>query len=622
MSKNKKEKSEDKTTIIRDRILAARKNTKERHIKVKQWNKYWNGTAKPSSIKPMDYIFVNYCFAVIKNKIARLYYRNPFINVKPVNPNNEKAVMAAEKAEPVVNKQMNDRKFGIRSQIKKSLMDWQRTGLGAFFVGWETELEEDKEEVKSINSDQPDFRRIHPLKIHLPSNFTPEKIPYVVIEVDSSLDDLKNNKNYNQEVLGRLRPASISYTKTGDKSSSESNDLARVKTFHYYDEKEMAVYVQSEEDPIIAPKANPYLKVFGAERAIPVRFIWGDDDLETEWPMSTIQIMEKLQMELNKTRTQKSIHRKRFNRKYLYDKTLGNDDVTKVEEGQDGIMIGVNVEGNKNLSNMVVPISDANQTMANDEMDRLTKDDINVITGISQVGLSGKSVNQTLGQDQIGESRSQSREDEEQEMVEEFVEEIYAALLQLDQAKLQTAIAVKINGEKTQEWQEVTGDDIQGEMLLTVVSGSMVRETDDQVRKEAGAVSAHIATVPTLQKLLPDVAASILDTYPQFSSIAEKAKEIIKQNEKNPPPPPPPPASAPAQVLVAIADLIKGGVQVSINQIEAALQMAGLPPSTPPPPLPPQGQPDMPLVPPQEIPMKPSMESPMPPQGLPQGLPQ
>jgi hypothetical protein len=603
--KKEKTETEDKNKIILDRILVARNNSKVWHDKVKTWNKFWNGTARPGSIKQSDYIFVNYVFAVIKNKLSRLYYRNPFINVKPVNPKNEKAVLAAEKAEPVVNKQMNDRKLGIRSQIKKSLTDWQRTGIGAFFVGWKTDLEEDKDEVKSINSDQPDFRRIHPLKLHLPPSFTPEKQPYVVIEVDSSLDDLKKNKNYDQEVLKNLRPASISYIKS-NKSSSESKDLARIKTFHYYDSEERAVYVQSEDKPILAPEENPYAEIFGEEKAIPVRFIWGDDDLESEWPISTIQIMEKLQLELNKTRTQKSIHRKRFNRKYLVDSSLGSDDIAKIEEGQDGIVVPISLEGGKNINNLVVPISDANQTMANDEMDRLTKDDINVITGMSQVGLSGKSVNETLGQDQIGESRSQAREDEEQEMVEEFVEDIYGSLLQLDQANLQTPTAVKINGSKTQEWQEVSSEDIKGEMLLSVVSGSMVRETDDQVRKEAGAVSAHIATVPMLSKLLPDVAASILDTYPQFSSIADKAKEIIKQNENTPPSPPPPPVSTPAQILVAISDLIKGGVQVSINQIEAALQMAGLPPSTPPTPqiMPPMGQemPGQPPMPPQEQP--------------------
>jgi len=464
------------------------------------------------------------------------------------------------------------------------LNDWQRTGIGAFFVGWSTDLVQDGEEVTSVNEDQPDFRRLHSLKIHFPPDFTPEKQEYVVIEVDSPWDSLKSNKNYNQDVVTNLRSASISYVKS-DNKSKETEDLARVKTFHYFSATERAVFVQAEDEPILAPEPNPYAEVFGKGREIPVRFIWGDDELESEWPMSTIQVMEKLQMELNKTRTQKSTHRKRFNRKYLADDTLKSDDLAKIEEGQDGVIVPVTVEGNKNINNMVVPIADANMTIANDDMDRLTKDDINVVTGSTQVGLSGRSVNPTLGQDEIGETRSQSREDEEQEMVEEFVEEIYTALLQLDQAKLQTPIAVKINGSQTQEWQEVTGEDIKEELLVTVVSGSMVRETDEQIRKEAAALNAQVSLVPMFQQLVPEITASVLDSYPQFSSVAEKAKELIKQNEENPPPPPPPPPATSAQILNSLSSLIKAGVQISIPQIEAALQMAGLPPSMPNPPM-------------------------------------
>lgn len=596
MAKKKEEPKDDKNTVIKDRILAARKFSGDWHKRLLDWNRLWNGTKRPVSIKPIDYIFVNYTYAVIKNKLARLYYRNPFINVKAVNPNDEKEVKAAEKAEPVVNKQMSDRKLGIRGQIKKSLNDWQRGGIGAFFVGWSTILDEEGGSVTGITEDKPDFRRIHPSKLHLPPNFTTEKQPYVVIEIDSPLEDLMKNKNYNQDVLDSLRPASISYTKT-DGSSGESKDLAMVKTFHYYDSQEMAVYVQSEDDPILAPRVNPYLEAYGQDRAIPLRFIWGDDDLETEWPMSTVQMMQTLQMELNKTRSQKSIHRKRFNRKYLADKNVfGSDDLAKLEEGQDGTVVPISLEGGRSIEGVLTAVQDANQTMANDEMDRLTKDDINVVAGVSQVGLSGKSVNQTLGQDQIGETRSQAREDEEQEQVEEFVEEIYIALLQLDQKKLQTPIAVKINGSPTQEWQEVSDADIQGNLSLTVVSGSMVRETDDQIRKEAAAVSAHVGTVPMFQSLMPDITASILDTYPQFSSVAEKAKEIVKKNENIPPLPPPPPQSTGAQILVALADLAKIGLVPTNGQLDAAMQMAGLPPSmgqqpqlpSEQPPLPPQ----------------------------------
>lgn len=581
----KKKPADDKDKVIRDRILLAKKNTREYHNRVKQWNKYWNGTAKPASVRPADYIFVNYVFAIIKNKISRLYYRNPFINVQARNPKIQGMAPVAKKAEAVVNKQMQDRQLGIRGQIKKSLLDWQRTGIGVFFTGWSTDLETDQEEVTGIKEDNPDFRRIHPLKVHLPPSFSPETLMdmYAVIEVDASLDDLKANKNYDQDVLNSLASASITYLKPDNKFGSEEPDLARVKTYHYYSSKERAVYVQHEDRPILKAEPNPYAEDFGEDAAIPLRFIWGDDDLESEWPMSPIQIMQALQMELNKTRTQKATHRKRFNRKYLIDDTVDSGGRDKLSEGQDGTMVPVTLEGGKNIANLVWPVPDAQQTPTNDEMDRLIKDDLNVVMGTSQLTLSAKSTNPTLGQDQMSEAKSQTREDEEQEMVEEFVESIYTALLQLDQKRLQTATAVKITGDPTQEWQELSSDDIQGEFSLKVVSGSMVRETDATIRQEAGALMQVMGGIPMFYSLMPKVVTSILDTYPVFSGVAEEAKKMISDMESQGIPLEPPPPQSLGRLLVGVADLLvafsKAGVQLTPDQLNAIFQRAGLPPN-------------------------------------------
>lgn len=585
----------DETTY--DRIQVAIRFTKKWHKQVDHNNRLWNGTLRPKNVAEEDKANPNYTFAVIKSKLARLYYRNPRIDVVPTNGKDVSVpdIRAnAKNAELVVNKQMKDPEYSIRRHIKLALLDWKRTGIGAVFTGWETKFHPtEKVELPQTNpdgtpvldelgqpvlekmprlvKDGPDIRRVHPKHVHLPPGFTEEHQDYVVIEFQRPYKEVMKDKRYDKEALKDLEGMAREYIdkeylegegKEKDKTKA-TEDLARITEYHYYDQDSWCVYAKGVKKPLLEDK-NPYAEIFGEDDPLPITLIFGDDDLESPWPISEVQTFEDQQLELDRIRAQQINHRKRFNRKALYDKgAITNDEIEKLKNPEDGTMVGVLLEGPQTLETVYRNLEEADLRYP-EGVEQHIKEDIQVISGISSTGLAGISTNDTLGQDQIAESRSKSREDEEQAMVEEYVERIYRRLLQLDQAKLQEAVAVKVSADPAnQEWLNVSPEDIQGSMFLNVVSGSMVRETDEVVRKQASDVMNILAPLPQFAALLPDVAISILDTYPMFSTVAEKAKAILEQAQMMPAVPMAPPAPGQLQEAPPTPE----GISAGANQV-------------------------------------------------------
>ena len=185
-------------------------------------------------------------------------------------------------------------------------------------------------------------------------------------------------------------------------------------------------------------------------------------------------------------------------------------------------------------------------------LDKRIIDDINVITGIAQYQRSGKGGPETLGQTQIVEEHSQSRADEEQSQVEDFVSGIYRRLLQLNQAFLQDYMSFEITGEDgSSEWLDVGNENIEGELDLDVESGSMVKLDDDVIRKQTQDAYNLLIKAPESQVIKKDLMVAVLESLPAMKQTAEK----LKTAPPPPPPPPPPPKDTVGSVTFNLADM-------------------------------------------------------------------
>lgn len=538
-------KEEKLSDTIRDRITVSIKFMKDWKSGVDMANLYWTGKSKPKNIARENFYSVNYIYAIIKDSIARMYYRNPQINVEPINGQDPLIFKNAKNAQLVLNWQAQKREYRLRDHIKLALLDWQRTGIGCVFTGWTTLLEQEKDEIKRIQKDQPDIKRIHPKHIYLSPGFTRDKIDYVVLEYQVPLKEVKKNKNFNQEALDGFNVSNYLDKEWRDDDDGktkvkETEDMARVTLYHYYDAEHWFVYLKGVDEPLMQ-KPNPYAEVFGEDNPLPVTLIWGDDDLNSLFPISKIEPIKDIQRELSMVRSQQVNHRKRFNRKAVYD--LAAYDSTKIEKlknPDDGTMVGIELQSGKTLAESIYSIPEQ-PLQYPFQIEPMIKEDIYVISGTTPTALTGKSANPTLGQDELSAKSAQNREEEDQATVEQFVESIYQRLLQLDQTYLQQPIAMKISGSADQQWMDLSSSDIAGGMTLKVVSGSMMRETDEVVRKQAMDVLNLVGMLPIGQPLIPEIIQKILDTFPMFADVAEKMKGMMMQPQ---PPMMPPQAGA------------------------------------------------------------------------------
>jgi hypothetical protein len=540
------DKKQEGAEVYWGRIQVAQRFSKKWHDKIKPWNDLWTGRFKPDNVDEDNKISVNYTYSTIKNKVSRLFYQNPKIIVEAQNGKNPEEQQSAKVAQSVVNWQMNWKQYRIREHLKKALYDWKITSMGFVFTGWNTILEKDKDGVVSeILKDQPDIRRIHPKKVHLPPSFTQDEIPYIVLETQEKYLKVKNESKYNKEVRDNLEAkeyVSIE-DRMGDDGTlkvKETDDMALQTLYHYYDDEKWVIFAKGNNETPLYEGKNPYAEVFGPDNPLPIVVIFGDLDLESEIPLCEIELIKPQQIELNKIRAQQINHRKRFNRQTLYDMDMiGESELDKLKDPADGTLIGIHREQNRPLAESIYQVPEGKLSYPFD-IEPYIKEDINVITGMNQIAITGKSGNKTLGQDEMAEGSTEDRLSEEKASVEDFIEEIYRRLLQLDQAFLQKEIPIKLTGDVEQSWIDATKEDIQGQLTLNVVSGSTIRETDPVVRKQATDVLNLIGEKPEYQTISPLLVAKILETMPSMSDIAEQIKvaaDAARQAMEQVPPP-------------------------------------------------------------------------------------
>lgn len=579
--------SKESQNLYKKRVDSAKKFFKDkREQEIKTWNALYVGKVFDESISAQDQTFVNYTYSNVENKISSLYYKNPKINIQPrkpneINPQTGEILVDyaknARNAQETLNYEM--REYALKKQIRKSLYDWQISGYGSMFTGWETEMEveepnegEQQPNVKSVKEDKPDFRRIRPDKIY----FSPESEDdddihnrYVVIEECVAYEELKEDRRFKKELIDQITPSYV------EGSEQKSDDEKRVKLYHIWDKDNWTIVCDGLKENLMQ-QPNPYKDIFGEAEALPFVFIWGVRRLGEFYPYSSVYMTQDQQNELNKERAQMIAHRKRFGRIYIYKKgKIDPLDIEKIENAEDGSMVGIETE--EPLESIIVPLQDANLTYPFEVENRIVND-INVISGINEFQRgSAKDIPGTLGQTQIAEAHSQSRRDQEQSLVEDYVEKIYQRLLQLNQAFLQNPVYANIVGPNgSTEWLEINNADIQGEFDLQVESGSTVKLDDDVVRKQTLDAFNLLYQMPESHAVKKDLLVSVLETIPTMKTIAEKIKSM-PQEQMYPPMPPEKPRQSMSMsvdgvipILAQLGDI--QGIQELLGQFGVKLQ--------------------------------------------------
>jgi hypothetical protein len=291
------------------------------------------------------------------------------------------------------------------------------------------------------------------------------------------LKDAKIDKRYDAAARKELSPSS--YQKygnsdygnmTGQESASSNPDEAYCDIFEYYniDTGEMCVFSNSGGDKfLIKPVKMPY--VFGH----PFFMLRNYEIPGFFYPMGELEAIEPLQYELNETRTQMMLHRKRYSRKWLFQESAFDDDGRQALASDDDNVI-VPVKTGENLNNVVVPMPALINPPEFYNQSSLIQNDIDRVSGVSEYQRGAiPETTRTAREASIIAEAGNARVAEKLVAIENAIAQCASNLIMLAQQFMTGEQTVRIIGtENAPVWLRFDKDYISGEFDFNVEAGS------------------------------------------------------------------------------------------------------------------------------------------------------
>ena len=508
--------SRDEVKTWLKKIELSKEWRKPYEAKWKRYNEYLQGIY--FDFADDDQIAVNLVFPMVRVIIPSIYSRNPDVLV---NPRKGQQFQPQAEAMYYYLKYLV-KEIDLKEEIKLSLLDALTFGHGWVKQGYESEYEEGEETSKDSSilalikekftefmgdtsedeqaedpeieyalrpneklvEERPWALRVSPSDMFVPAfSKTPKVLPWVAERLVLPLEDVKNNPRYKntKELKGSTDVMKLLTDYNSQSISLAPTDCEYVVLYEIWDAKTNLIRTLADEyEKPLEVKENEYTFLDSRHPYTMLRFNEVPDEF---YPMSDVEAWEPQIHELNKIRTQQSVHRKRYNRKYIAKTgAFEDDDLDDLKSGDDGTIVFTNEE---NLNNAIQPIADASLQNEVYTTEQRIKDDITEISGITgyQRGTTSQGA-KTATEASIVESQSRSRVDERLDVVNTFVVRIIRNLAMISQNFMtQEQVYPILGDDQTPNWMQVGPDQIQGEFMYDIVYGSSLpinKEVDRQ----------------------------------------------------------------------------------------------------------------------------------------------
>ena len=254
------------------------------------------------------------------------------------------------------------------------------------------------------------------------------------------VEDVKVDSRYSATARNKVSTKKWSRW-SGDGDSDARNDtknnrpMGFVEVIEYYDIKRNTVSTfslsgESDNDRdngfLIKPKKIPYAM------GQPFVMLRGYEVPDYFYTMGDVEQIESLQLELNETRTQMMNHRKRFQRKWLYEKdAFDRDGVAALESDIDNTMIPVVSDGN--ITNVITPLPAVITPSDFYDQSSLISADLDRVSGVSdyQRASSQANVKRTATEAAMIQDSANSRSQDRLAKVEAMLAQIGERLIGL-----------------------------------------------------------------------------------------------------------------------------------------------------------------------------------------------
>jgi len=372
------------------------------------------------------------------------------------------------------------------------------------------------------------------------------------------VEDVKVDSRYSATARNKVSTKKWSRW-SGDGDSDARNDtknnrpMGFVEVIEYYDIKRNTVSTfslsgESDNDRdngfLIKPKKIPYAM------GQPFVMLRGYEVPDYFYTMGDVEQIESLQLELNETRTQMMNHRKRFQRKWLYEKdAFDRDGVAALESDIDNTMIPVVSDGN--ITNVITPLPAVITPSDFYDQSSLISADLDRVSGVSdyQRASSQANVKRTATEAAMIQDSANSRSQDRLAKVEAMLAQIGERLIGLLQQYMTGEQVARIVTMPGKAWVNYDADFIQGEFDYDVAAGST--EPVNETFRRQSALQLVDASMPFLQMGVANPVGLYMQVLQKGFGVKDVSGLVMQpppdQGQGGAPGQPQPPMNAPTQ---------------------------------------------------------------------------
>jgi hypothetical protein len=481
---------------------------------------------------PGDQLIVNLVFSTI-NTIA------PSVAV-----NNPKFVVNARKAEQapqaIITEEVLNylwRTYKYQPEFRLAVNDWLIIGHGWVKTGYkfvkppeEKKTEppassgptdsaadvgiDDREDVDGnvesemyVYDDRPFIERMSPFDVFVdPDARHPKEMCWIAQRVWRPVQNVQVDSRYSpsarQKVSGSSQARWMGGDGDADARTEQPTHGARqyCEVIEFYDitRGKVSTFALESEDLdgsggfLIKPKVMPYAN------GHPFTMLRGYEVVDSFYTLGDVAQIESLQLELNETRNQMMNHRKRFQRKWLYEKdAFDRQGILALESDVDNTMIPVTSDGNP--SSVIAPLPAIITPTDFYDQSGLITNDIDRVSGVSdyQRGSAQTAVKRTATEAAMIQDAANSRAQDRLAKIEDVLAEIGSRIIALMQQFMTGEQVARVVTMPGRVWVPYDKDYITGDFDFEVAAGST--EPQNETFRRQSALQMVDASMPFLQ---------------------------------------------------------------------------------------------------------------------------
>jgi len=415
-----------------------------------------------------DYIVINYCYAILKAILPQIYFQDPYLFVDAGDGETTPDSVAI--AEAVLNHFWY--KMKVKRQIKKIVLDSLIYGFGLGKIGYNTEtikakLESGADYTEMIKNEYPFFKRTSPLDIVFDTDpNSVDDIKWLAVNYFPRIDDVQNNYKNVEGISGDYYNVSPSFIDKKKYNTSIQNDIKRLSVWEIQDLVSGKILAVTDGvDKFIKDIDNPYgLDGFN------YKFLYLNEVPDEIYPLSDLEQIKDIVLELDKTETQLLNHRAKGQRKIVSEVGIWATDEDREKFFNKEDMQNAEVKQGMVDRVKVFDASTIDAALYNIQTD--LKDNLYKISATAENQLSSDSTTQkTATEASIIEAKSNIRNSERIDNVTDFTIDVAETLIKVLQRFMSKNVSVKY----ADGWAEFTKENIKGNHNVRINIGDTIK---------------------------------------------------------------------------------------------------------------------------------------------------